>query len=234
MQNDNAKCKIITANDIHLGIESSSYSVSDAEFSLHLPGIFNVENALAATCVALGEGIDLETIKTALQKIKGVPGRLEAIGNDLGVHIIVDYAVTPHALENLYSFLQSIKKPTSKIIAVFGSCGDRDRGKRPIMGQIVSKYADQIILTNEEPYHEDPQKIVDEIAAGIEDKKEGEYYFKIINRRSAIAKAISMAKPDDIVVITGMGAQESMIIGDKKIPWNDRKVIEELLEGSRH
>lgn len=229
MQNDNANFENIIAENIELGIDYSKFTIYNSQFMLNIPGIFNVENALAASCVALGDGIDLETIKAALSKIKGVPGRLEAIGNDLGVHIIVDYAVTPHALEKLYSFLQSIKKPTSKIIAVFGSCGDRDRGKRPIMGKIVSKYADQIILTNEEPYHEDPQKIIDEIAAGIKDKKEGEYFYKIIDRRSAIAKALSMAKPDDIVVITGMGAQDSMIIGDKKIPWNDRKVIEELL-----
>lgn len=220
----------IKAENIELDIQDTRFKIQDTNFVLNLPGIFNAENALAATCVALGEGIDLETIKVALQKIKGVSGRLEAVKNDLGLHIIVDYAVTPHALENLYSFLQSIKKPTSKIIAVFGSCGDRDRGKRPIMGEIVSKYADQIILTNEEPYHEDPQKIVDEIAVGIKDKKEGEYYFKIIDRKGAIAKAISMAKQDDIIVVTGMGAQDSMIIGYKKIPWNDRNVIEELLE----
>lgn len=229
IHNANTGYEIISAENIELGISDSKFEIRNSKFTLNLPGIFNVENALAATCVALGEGIDLETIKAALVKIEGVPGRLEAVENDLGTHVIIDYAVTPHALEKLYSFLQGIKKPNSKIIAVFGSCGDRDRGKRPVMGRIVSKYADQIILTNEEPYHEDPQKIVDEIAAGIEDKKEGEYFYKIIDRRSAIFKALSMAKSDDIVVITGMGAQESMIIGDKKIPWNDRKVIEALL-----
>ncbi len=225
----NSKFKIIKPESIELGIDHSKFKIQNSEFTLNLPGIFNVENALAATCVALGEGIDLETIKAALSKIKGVPGRLETVENDFGVHIFIDYAVTPHALERLYSFLQGAKKPDSKIIAVFGSCGDRDRGKRPIMGQIVAKYADQIILTNEEPYHEDPQKIIDEIAVGIKDKKEGEYYFKIIDRRGAINKALSMVKSEDVVVVTGMGTQDSMIIGDKKIPWNDRKVIEELL-----
>jgi UDP-N-acetylmuramoyl-L-alanyl-D-glutamate--2,6-diaminopimelate ligase len=223
----NKEVEIVQAEDIQLGIASTRFMLHAACFMLHVPGIFNVENALAATCVGLSEGIGLEAIKAALEKIKGVPGRLEAVENDLGAHILVDYAVTPDSLEKLYSFIQVTKEPGANIIAVFGSCGDRDKGKRPIMGEIVSCYADQIILTNEEPYHEDPQAIIDEIASGIKNKKE--HCWKIIDRREAIAKALSLAKSGDIVVVSGMGAQESMIVGDKKIPWNDRKVIEEEL-----
>jgi len=227
IQNQNVK--MIHAERIELGIDHSKFVINNSEFTLKIPGIFNVENALAATCVGLGEGIELETVKAALAKIKGVPGRLEAVKNDLGAHIIVDYAVTPDSLEKLYSFLASTKKPDGKIIAVFGSCGERDRGKRPIMGEIVSKYADYIILTNEEPYHEDLAKIIDDIAGGIQNKKENVDYWKIIDRREAIKKALTMASVDDIIVVTGMGAQESMVVGDKKIPWNDKKVIEEEL-----
>jgi len=221
--------QIVKTENVELGIDFSKFKIHNLEFTLNIPGIFNVENALAATCVGLSEGISLETIKEALAKIKGVPGRLETVENDLGAHILVDYAVTPDSLEKLYSFLISTKKPGSKIIAVFGSCGERDRGKRPIMGKIVSQFADNIILTNEEPYHEDPQAIIDEIAAGIQNKKEGETFWKIIDRRQAIAKALQMVSAEDIIVVTGMGAQESMIVGDKKIPWNDRRVIKEEL-----
>ena len=117
-----------------------------------------------------------------------------------------------------------------KIIAVFGSCGERDRGKRPIMGEIVSKRADYCIVTNEDPYHEDPKQIIDEVFAGvIEHKKEDENAWRILDRREAIKKALQIAKPGDILVVTGKGAEEIMAVGDKRIPWNDPKVIREVL-----
>ncbi|MDD5396610.1 MAG: UDP-N-acetylmuramoyl-L-alanyl-D-glutamate--2,6-diaminopimelate ligase [Candidatus Moranbacteria bacterium] len=229
------RLQYVYAKDVELGINFSKFKVQNslagqAQFTLNLPGIFNVENALAAVCVALGEGIDLEQASYALSKIKGVPGRMEAIENEIGVNILVDFALTPNALERLYKLLSEIKKPTAKIIAVFGSCGDRDKGKRPIMGEIVAKQADIVILTNDEPYHEKPQTIIDEIKAGIKNKTEEENLFAIIDRREAINKALQLANPDDIVCVTGMGNFESMVVGDKKIPWNDRQVIEEELK----
>jgi UDP-N-acetylmuramoyl-L-alanyl-D-glutamate--2,6-diaminopimelate ligase len=117
-----------------------------------------------------------------------------------------------------------------KIIAVFGSCGDRDRGKRPIMGEIVDKYADCVIITNEDPYNEDPQRIINEVASGVKNKKEGENFWRILDRREAIKKALRIAKPHDIILVTGKGAEEMMAIGSKKIPWNDKKVILEELK----
>ena len=179
--------------------------------------------------MALGEGIDLQVASEALSEISGVAGRMEAVENDLGVNILVDFALTPNALERLYKLLAQIKKPTAKIIAVFGSCGDRDKGKRPIMGQVVSQSADIVILTNDEPYSEEPQAIIDAIFVGIKNKTEGENLWRIVDRRAAIAKALSIAQKDDIICITGMGSFETMVVGDKKLPWNDRKVIEEEL-----
>jgi len=223
------RLRYVYAQDIELGINFSKFTIENSKFTLNIPGLFNIENALAATCVGLSEGIELETIKEALAKIKGVAGRMEAVENDLGVHIMVDFALTPNALERLYSTLFQTKKPGSKIIAVFGSCGDRDRGKRPIMGEVVSKYADVVILTNDEPYHENPQQIIEEIAVGIKDKIEGQNFWKIIDRREAIKRALEIAQAGDITCITGMGNFETMVVGDKKIPWNDRKVIEEEL-----
>jgi len=225
----NTDTQIVKAENVELGIDYSKFKIKNSEFTLKMPGIFNVENALAATCVGLGEGIGLETIKAALEKITGVPGRLDAVANELGAHIIVDYAVTPDSLEKLYAFLASTKKPDARIIAVFGSCGERDKGKRPLMGEIVSGYADQIILTNEEPYHENPVTIIEDIEKGIKNKKENESYWKIIDRREAIRKALILAHAEDIVVVTGMGAQESMVVGNQKIPWNDKQVIKDEL-----
>jgi UDP-N-acetylmuramoyl-L-alanyl-D-glutamate--2,6-diaminopimelate ligase len=222
--------KLVQAENVELNIDSSRFNIQNFKFALNIPGDFNLENALAATCVGLGEGIGLETIKEALAKIKGISGRLENVPNERGLHIIVDFALTPNALEKLYNLLAGVKKEGAKIIAVFGSCGERDRGKRPIMGEVVSNYADNVILTNDEPYHEDPAEIIEEIALGIKNKTEGQDFWKIVDRRSAIKKALEIAKAGDIVVVTGMGNFETMVVGDKKIPWNDKKVIEEELQ----
>lgn len=200
-----------------------------------MPGEFNIENALAAICVGISEDINLDTCAQALGKIQGVPGRMEYVSNDKGLNIIVDYAVTPDSLEKLYSLMRTLRvqkgHEVSKIIAVFGSCGERDRGKRPIMGEIVSKYADFIILTNEDPYYEDPLRIVDEVASGVKNKKENINFWKILDRRAAIKKALRLAGPGDFVVVTGKGAEETMAVGSKRILWNDKKVIlEELVK----
>ena len=118
----------------------------------------------------------------------------------------------------------------NNIISVFGACGERDRGKRPIMGGIVSGFADYVILTNEDPYSEDPQQIINEVLSGIKNKEEGKNFWKILDRREAIKKALLLAKPGDFVVVTGKGAEETMAIGKEKIDWNDKKVILEELE----
>ena len=225
----NEGIQIVQAKNVKLGIDCSSYELLATSYELNIPGLFNIENALAAMCVGLSEDIKLETIKDALAKIKGVAGRMEAIENDLGLHIFVDFALTPNALERLYSTLFQAKKSDTRIIAIFGSCGDRDRGKRPVMGEVVSKYADFVILTNDEPYHEKPEQIIEEIAVGIKNKIEGQNFWKIIDRRDAIKKALEIAQAGDIICITGMGNFETMVVGDKKIPWNDRNVIEEEL-----
>jgi UDP-N-acetylmuramoyl-L-alanyl-D-glutamate--2,6-diaminopimelate ligase len=220
----------VQATDIELGIDGSKFKIGDIVHELHIAGDFNIENALAASCVGLSEGIEQETIKEALGKIKGVAGRLESIQNDLGMHIIVDFALTPNALEKLYGTLFKTKKTFGKIIAVFGACGDRDKGKRPIIGEVVSKYADVVIVTTDEPYHEKPIQIIKEIAGGVTNKTRDLNLFLIEDRREAIRKALRIAAADDVIVLTGMGNFESMVVGDKKIPWNDRKVVEEELQ----
>jgi UDP-N-acetylmuramoyl-L-alanyl-D-glutamate--2,6-diaminopimelate ligase len=264
-QNYKSKVKIVLAEDIKLGDKDTSYMIQDTKFQLNLLGQFNIENALAAICVGLNYGISLETSAKALEKIKGVPGRMEYVENDKELNIIVDYAVTPDSLEKLYQLILKIKEigsPTSdnKIIAVFGSCGERDRGKRPIMGKIVSRFADYIIVTNEDPYGEDPADIINEVFKGVvshnfnkefpnfqfpisnfqsnsndkisnyNKKFEGENCWRILDRRIAIKKALQIAKPGDYVIVTGKGAEETMAVGKKRISWNDKKVILEELE----
>ncbi|MDP1884477.1 MAG: UDP-N-acetylmuramoyl-L-alanyl-D-glutamate--2,6-diaminopimelate ligase [Candidatus Moranbacteria bacterium] len=240
----NQKFKTVIAQNIELGIDKSAFSVGNQKFILNLIGDFNIENALAAISVGVSENIDLATCARALEKITGVPGRMEYVPNEKGLKILVDFALTPIALEKLYSLLVRIKKPQARVIAVFGSCGERDRGKRPIMGEVVSKYADFVIVTDDEPYHENPVQIINEIFYGVigqrmadevsnqdpNKKIEGENCWRITGRREAIRKALEIAKSEDIIAVTGMGAEESMIVGDEKIPWNDRQVILEELE----
>lgn len=226
----NNKFKTIIADNIKLGIDKSEFTVDNQKFVLHLVGDFNIENALAAISVGVFEGIDLFICAKALEEIKGVPGRLEYVPNSKGLNILVDFALTPNALEKLYRVLAKIKNPGAKIVAIFGSCGERDRGKRPIIGEIVSRYADFVIVTNDEPYHEDPQQIIDEIAAGIKGKEKEKSLWIIPDRREAIRKALQLAQAEDIIAVTGMGAEESMVVGNQKIPWNDKKVILEELE----
>jgi UDP-N-acetylmuramoyl-L-alanyl-D-glutamate--2,6-diaminopimelate ligase len=226
----NQGINIIKADNIKLYNDRTEFKIKNSKFLLNIPGKFNIENALAAICVGLSQKISLEKISEALEKIKGVPGRMERIENERGLEIIVDYAVTPDSLEKLYKYVSGLKKAGAKIIAVFGSCGERDRGKRPIMGEIVARQADYCFVTNEDPYGEDPQQIIDEVFAGtLKQKKEGENAWRISDRRKAIKKALQIAEASDIIVVTGKGAEETMAVGEKRIPWNDPKVIREVL-----
>ena len=225
----NAKADVLAEN-ISLNPSGTKFSVKNIEVSLKLLGEFNVENALAAISVGIFEGINLETIKNALEKIELIPGRMESVQNERNINIIIDYAVTPDSLEKLYQLINQLNTLKSKVIAVFGSCGERDRGKRPMMGEIVSKYADYMVITNEDQYSENPVQIVEEVASGIKSKIEEENFWKILDRREAIKKALHLAKAGDFVVVTGKGAEETMAIGKKRISWNDKKIVEEELK----
>jgi len=203
---------------------------------LNLPGRFNIQNALAAVAVGLSQGIDLPTIRRGLEKVRGVAGRMEKINEGQNFVVLVDYAHTPDAFQKIYETLIPIKK--GRLIHVFGACGDRDRSKRPIMGALAGRYADFVIITDEDPYTEDPRKIIEEVAKGVpqgwekkeKQKKEGVNFWKILDRAEAIDKALSLARENDIVLITGKGAEQAMVVGEKKIPWDDRKVVQRLLK----
>ncbi len=224
----------VYAENIEETIEGSAFSIGGTPFTLRVPGRFNIENALAAVSVGLTQNIPLPVMAGALAKIDGVPGRLEQVPNDRGLTILVDYAVTPDSLDKLYTLVGQMRRaPDRKTIAILGACGERDRGKRPIMGEIVASRADIVILTNEDPYHEDPERILDEIAAGLGSKKLGTDYFRILDRRQAIRQALHMAESGDTLVVTGKGAEETMAIGSRRVKWNDRRVIEEELNQLR-
>lgn len=219
----NQQIKILTASNLIASKNGTEFSINNINFRINLLGEFNVYNVLSATCVGLGCGIDLKTCQQAVAKINKVAGRMEIVNkNPL---IIVDYAHTPDSLEKVY---KSIKNNfDNKLICVFGSAGGgRDKWKRPVLANIAEKYCDHLIVTNEDPYDEDPEQIIDEIISGISKQK----VVKIIDREEAINKAINLAQPEDIIVITGKGS-ESLIMGAKgeKVQWDDREVVRKLL-----
>lgn len=246
------------ADKISANSSSASFTLISEEdserVSLNLPGRFNIENALVAAGLALNLNIRLTTIAAGLMRLQSVPGRLEKIETRRGSTIIIDYAHTPDSLEKLYSTLRPDVR--GRMIAVLGATGDRDKTKRPIMGALAARFCDYLYLTNEEPYTEDPATIIEDIAKGVprgrslfkesrevklkQEKQpvfkqpvnetgENAWWWKLPDRKAAIKAAISKAKLDDVVLITGMGAQTKRIVGSKAEPWNDRKVVEEVL-----
>lgn len=155
-----------------------------------------------------------------------MPGRFERVVDGLGYDVIVDYAHTPDALDKLLEAAKSITK--NRVILVFGATGDRDKSKRPIMGDIAAKRADRIILTDEESYGEDPKAIRDQVMEGIEQAGASAKVTEIADRREAIEKAMSIATKGDTILVTGMGHEQYRIVNGEKLPWNDAVVVREI------
>lgn len=207
------------------GLASIVSSRDIQPLNLKLPGEFNVSNSLAAVSVGLSQGISLETCKKAVEGVEGIPGRMEEVIS-APFKVIVDYAFTPNALEKVY---KTLKYQNSKLICVLGAAGGgRDKWKRPVLGQIASEHCDKIIITNEDPYDENPLEIMNQIEKGCPGAGEAQ---KILDRREAIKEALKTAKTGDRVIITGKGCEPS-IYGPKgkKIPWDDRQVAREEFE----
>ncbi len=195
---------------------------------LKMTGSFNVENALAATGVGLACKLSLSEIKRGLESFDGVAGRMERIKSPKGFEVIVDFALTPDALEKLYSTLK--KTSEGRLIGLIGSCGDRDKEKRPDMGKIVANYCDLTIVTDEEPYSEDPKQIMEAVLSGAKTVKTlGKDLLLIEDRKEAMDYAIQHAKKDDVVVVTGMGSFTTRTMNDGPMEWDDREVAKQLI-----
>lgn len=189
-----------------------------------IPGRFSVYNSLAAICVAQKFGVDPEKIKEALLEVR-VPGRSELVNNKKELTIMIDYAHSPESLQNI---LQATKSYTrGRVISVFGCGGDRDSGKRPIMGEISGKIADYTIITSDNPRTEEPQSIVDQIEAGI--KKTKGNYEVILDRTEAIEKAIKMATKKDIIILAGKGHEPYQEINGVKYPFDERIIVNDII-----
>jgi len=216
--------KFSAKKKITYGLKKGDVNLENTKVNLKIPGEFNLYNALAAISVAISQGIDKNFAIKVLEEFKGVPGRMEEVISK-PFRVIVDYAFTPNALEKVYQTLRNTiyPIPNTKLICVLGACGGgRDKWKRPVLGEIAAKYCDEVIVTNEDPYDEDPWQIIEQVAFGTKGKAR-----KILDRREAIREALKLAREGDIVVITGKGCEPSICVKGKKIPWDDRKVVKE-------
>lgn len=210
-----------------------SFSVNGNAIKTNLFARFNVYNILSALVAVHELGFEIE--KLANCKLVGIPGRQEWIEEGQNFKVLIDYAPEPEGLGQLYKALENFS--FARLIHILGSCGGgRDIARQPIMGQMAGQRADIVIVTNEDPYDDDPKEIIDNVASGAikAGKKENIDLFKIEDRQEAISKAVQVAQENDLILITGKGA-EQFICGanGQKIPWDDRKIVRELLKNSR-
>lgn len=209
---------------ITFGLENGNVNKKNTEFNLNILGNFNQYNALAAIATVGHYGVSLEVCKKVLSKVKGIPGRMELIQKEPFL-VVVDYAHTPEQLEQAYKSLHG-----KNLVCVLGSCGGgRDKWKRPVLGKVASQYCKEIIITNEDPYDEDPWEIMEQVASDLEGLKKEHHL--VLYRREAIQKSMELAKPGDAVIITGKGSESWMCVENgKKIPWDDRQIAREELD----
>lgn len=223
--------KSLEYGDVEARQTGTDFVVNGMKIQLQLLGGFNVANAMNAVGVALSQDIALDAIKHGLESIEGVAGRMERIDEGQPFTVIVDYAFEPNAVEKLYETVEIL--PHNKIIHVLGSAGGgRDVARRPILGRLAGERADLVIVTNEDPYDDDPEIIMDQVALGAEHagKRKNADLFKILDRGEAIAKALEAAEENDIILITGKGSEQAICVANgEKITWDDRGAVRALL-----
>lgn len=223
----------IKAEDVRLLPRGARFTArtpkGKTQVCLNLAGMFNVHNALAAIGCGLAAGVGLDEIKAGVESVQGVPGRFETIDEGQPFAVIVDFAHTPDSLQNILKAASGLA--SGRVIAVFGCGGDRDRTKRPIMGEIAANLADLVVVTSDNPRSEDPDAICREIEEGIlRARRPGEGYEVIVSRAEAIARAISEAREGDVVVIAGKGHETYQVFRDHTIHFDDREVARNLLK----
>ena len=219
----------VRAVDVRPGLEGTDFAVVDRggtrlDVRSPLRGRFNVANALAAVVVARALGVDDAAIASALRTAAPVPGRLEPVEEGQGFAVLVDYAHKPGALESVLDAARDLTR--GRVIVVFGAGGDRDRGKRPIMGEVAGRLADEVVITSDNPRSEDPDAIVAEIVAGV-----GRRDVRVEpDRRAAIELAVSLARDGDVLLVAGKGHEQGQeLAGGRKIPFDDVAVAREAL-----
>jgi UDP-N-acetylmuramoyl-L-alanyl-D-glutamate--2,6-diaminopimelate ligase len=220
----------LRAEDVVLGLEGTRFNLKTPSGVLNvktpLMGGFNVQNVLAALGAGLALGVEPEAALRGIAALRGVPGRLERVDAGQDFAVVVDYAHTDDALKNLLETLRELEP--RKLITVFGCGGDRDKSKRPLMGAVASRLSDHVIVTSDNPRSEPPEAILEEIRRGVPKSREAatEYF---VDRREAIARAFEHAAAGDVVAIAGKGHENTQVLRDKTVPFDDRQVARDLL-----
>ncbi len=226
----------VTAHDLDLRADGSAFTLAcprlgiEERVTLRLAARFNVENALAAAAACLALGLPPGAVIGGLSVTEGVPGRFQAVRAGQPFSVVVDYSHTPDSLEN--ALLAARAVTGGRVLVVFGCGGDRDRGKRPLMGAIGARLADRSVITSDNPRSEEPLAIIDEIVTGVPDERAGSVVVEP-DRRHAIRIALTEARPGDTVVIAGKGHEQGQIVGDQRVPFDDCTVAEEELSRLR-
>lgn len=223
----------------HVYATDVNYHTNGVDFILNTPkgsipihmkllGMFNVYNALAAASCAIAYDISLPVIKKGIESVTGIRGRFEVIHvESRDFDVIIDYAHTPDGLEKVLKAIDGFAQ--GRKIVIFGAGGNRDREKRPIMGEIAANYADICIVTSDNPRYEDPDKIIEDILVGV--KRGKAEYVAITDRKDAIKYAIGIAKPKDTILLAGKGHEKYIIIKDKMIPFDEKQIVMDLING---
>jgi UDP-N-acetylmuramoyl-L-alanyl-D-glutamate--2,6-diaminopimelate ligase len=224
----------ITPGPLSFSIEGLAFDIRTPRGTLQarskLVGRPNVYNILAAVSTAVALDLPFDAIERGVQALDAVPGRFELVsGPKDGITVVVDYAHTDDALRNLLETARPLAR--GRLITLFGCGGDRDRTKRPLMGAVASRLSDVLVITSDNPRHEDPERIIEDIQRGItaDTRREDAPTFAIADRRAAIAKAIDMSRPGDMVLIAGKGHEKYQILGDEHVPFDDVAIARELL-----
>ena len=225
----------VTARNIEASFEGLRFDLLTPRGSVQIRspmlGLFNVRNLLAAAGAGLACGLDLEAIRSGLEQCYGAPGRFETVREGQEFLVAVDYAHTPDALENLIRSARELLPAGGRILTLFGCGGDRDRAKRPLMGEAAGKLSDWVILTSDNPRNEDPLRIIADATVGLQ-RVDAEF-LREPDRARAIRRALENARPGDIVLLAGKGHETVQKVGDAARPFDDRKVAREVLQELR-
>ncbi len=226
------ECADMRAENIQETAHGVSFVIAGRTINLNIMGKVNAYNALAALSCAKICGVNTESAIKSLEAIKNIPGRFESINEGQPFTVLVDYAPEPASLSVIYQTISELKP--KRLIHVLGSCGGgRDIARRPVLGNMAGKTADIVIITNEDPYDDDPMQIIADVAQGAKEagKVEDQNLFLISDRKEAINKAITLAEPGDLVLLTGKGSEQAICVANgQKIPWDEREVARQSLK----
>lgn len=223
----------VTIDNVKETLKGTHFTLNGVETFIPLLGAWNAENAAAAAGIAKAFNLSDQDIAAALQKVEPVAGRMEFIDEGQDFNVVVDYAYEPVSLRLLFEFCRKVVGPDKNIITLISSTGGgRDIGRRKPNGIAAGELCDYVIVTDEDPYDDDPQEIIDQVAEGVAEagKVEGETFWRVLDRSEAIHKAVSLAQEGDVVLTTAKGAEQKMVVaGGRKIDWDDRAVVREAL-----